>query len=215
MKKNFYYIVAFIFIFTGIFYLVNEYITILNTTDSVSAYYTHTISDLAVPYTVSTFSSLYVLFKTTFFVVGPIFFLCYIYLFKNRIEEKIKPACYVLAFLICVGVVMVGAFHTHGKYDILHILGTIITFSSANSLILLTGLYYTKKEDKIYRYFCLTLAFVGIFCGIAILLPIPQTIMPIFERCTIYPLIAFEIVSGFKLIFQYYRENVKYWIEIK
>ena len=214
MKKKFYYIMCLIFIVTGISYLVNEYITIINSTASISAYYTHTISDLAVPYKVSTFSSLYILLKTTFFVVGPIFFVCYNYLFQKRIE-KINKVCFLLSFLVCIGVIMVGAFYTNGKYHFFHILGTGITFASANTLILLTGLYYSNKEDKAFKYFCVILAFIGIICGTTLLLPVPFQIIPVVERFTIYPLIVFEIISGFKMIYVYNKENVKYWIEIK
>ncbi len=213
MKKNFYYIICLIFIITGICYLISEYVTIINTTDSVSAYYTHTISDLAVPYSVNSFSSLYILLKTTFFVVGPIFFICYNALFQKRIE-KVNIICFVLSFLVCVGVIFVGAFYTNGKYNILHIIGTVVCFASANTLILLTGLYYNNKEDKVYKNFCVILSFIGIICGTLLILRVPTKIMPVIERFTIYPLIVFEIISGFKLIHTHYKENIKYWIEI-
>ena len=213
MKKSFYYFVCFVFIFSGIFYLVNEYITVLNTADSISAYYTHTISDLAVPYKVSTFSNFYILLKTTFFIVGPVFFLCYNFLFQNKIE-KVNFLCFLLSFFVCVGVIMVGAFYTNGEHHTLHIIGTVITFASANILILLTGLYYNKKEDRKFKKFCVFLSFVGIFCGLALIFPIPKVVMPIVERFTIYPLIIFEIISGFKFI-QQRNDFSNYVIEIK
>ena len=214
MKKKFYYIVCLIFIISGIFYLVNEYITVINSTASISAYYTHPISDLAVPYTVNSFSSFYLLLKTTFLVAGPIFLLCYNYLFQNRIEKGNK-LCFFLSLLVCIGVVMVGAFYTKGKYNFFHILGTVVCFASANTIILLTGLYYSNKDAKFYKTFCIMLSCVGAICGILLITPIPQIIMPIIERFTIYPLVIFEIVSGFYLLQQNYKDNIKYWIEIR
>ena len=213
MRKNLFYFICFIFIITGICYLVNEYVTIIHTTESVSAYYTHTISDLAVPFSVSKFSNYYILLRTTFFIVGPIFFVCYNYLFYNRIN-KVNKLCFILSFLVCVGVIMVGTFYTNGQHHLYHLIGSGLTFASANALILLTGLYF-NNDFKIYKIFCVMLACVGIVCGVLLLLPISLTYMPIVERLTIYPLIIFEIVSGFYLIFLHHSENIKFWIEIK
>ncbi|MGN1227149.1 MAG: hypothetical protein ACI4TX_00735 [Christensenellales bacterium] len=193
-------IFAYIFLFGAIYYLFAEFVAIINSTSSLDAYILNTISSLSVPFEISNFSSQYKLMQSAFFINGPLFFICYNILFLNDLKSS-KTTCIILTTLLTIGIIMVGYFHTECEYSILHLIGTIFTFLFGNIVIIYTGVNY-KYATKNYKILCYLLGTIGIISALLIVLPTPNTLIPIFERLTIYPIITFEIYSSIMIIKQ-------------
>lgn len=192
MNKHKTKFVAIILILGGIYYLFAEFIAIINSLDSLKSYFSHTISDLGVPYQIYSFSRYFSLMKSAFLINGIVFFICYFYLIANQIKQK-KVLLTTLSFLASAGVILVGLFHCRCYLISLHFMGTGLTFLCGNLLVIFTGKY---SNNKSYKLFCYVLGIIGILSAITILFNVPFKFVPLLERLTIYPIIIFQITTG-------------------
>ena len=197
-NKNKNNLCSLLMIFGAIYYLLAEFISIANSLDSFKSYFTHTISDLGVPFNIYPFSQNAGLMKSAFLVNGIIFFICYFYLVANNLPSK-KSLLTTLSFLASVGVVLVGLFHCRSYLITLHFMGTFLTFLFGNILISLTG-KYCNNTLKPYKVLCNSLSLLGLISALLILFKAPFKFVPLLERLTIYPIIIFEIVTGILII---------------
>lgn len=204
MNKHKTKIVAIILILGGIYYLFAEFIVIINSLDSLKSYFSHTISDLGVPYEVYPFSKYFNLMKSAFLINGIIFFICYSCLITSQLKHK-KVLLTALSFLASAGVVLVGLFHCRCYLISLHFMGTGLTFLCGNLLVIFTGKY---SNNKIYKLFCYILGSIGLLSAIIILFNVPFKFVPLLERLTIYPIIIFQITTGIIFLKQPCNNNI-------
>ncbi len=200
MKKIISIICASLLILTSFYYLIAEFVCINNSVSNFSAYYKNTISDLCVPFNLTGFSSSYWIMVSAFLVLGPSVFICYNLLFMKHLK-RCKLLCFIFSFLLTIGLIMVGTFNCENQVK-LHFIGASLTFSSCNVLVLLTVLNSNIFVNKLKTI----LTFVAIFGIISSILTISfkQTaVFPIFERLTVYPVIAFSIFSGFLFLIKF------------
>ncbi len=182
------YIWASILLFGAVYYLVAELITIGLTSDQFASYYTHTISELSVPYSINQFSKSYLLMQSAFFVNGPIFSIGYYYLVRPHILKG-KQMATILSIIVGLGTIMVGLFHCEGSH-LLHMIATVITFVSGTMTLLWTSIYSTMFSPKIIRILCL----FSFLAMVLTLTPLQQPLLPILERMVIYPIVFFQFV---------------------
>ena len=197
---------AIILVFIGFYYLVAELITIVASKASVSAYLTHTISELGVPIgdsyysKKSDFSPLYKLMNSAFISTGIIFSISYTYLVFPRIEGIYKYICVLFAMMISIGVILVGLFHggTNKPY---HLIGTILVFASVGSFIVLSATTLNVLAD--YRVLLILLGVLSSFSAALFFIIKGENVSvwyPLLERLVIYPVIVFEILFGFQML---------------
>lgn len=206
MKKKIYYLLCILFIFSGLLFFISEFISILNVTDSIASYYSHNISDLLVPYSVSSYSPLYIYLRVIFYFLALSYFICFYSLFKVE-NNKINKAIKILSSSACVGLCVVASFYTNGKYQVLHVTGSIFVFVNANAIMIITALKNVITSNKTYKRYCIISTIFGSLCGLFLLTPEQFFLRPIMERLTIYPFIIFQITTGICLIYMEYKKD--------
>ena len=209
MKRKLFISFSTILSFSGLYYLISELIAIINCKDSYYAYFSHTISELALPKgqlwygKVSSFSSLAVVMNTALIINGIVFYICYCICLTRLLHKKARFFCLLLAFIVTLGSIFVGLFHGGALTRGIHDIGTIMVFAGGNILLLLTGIFFKPKKTTFYRIFCIILGVLGLASGGTILLTINTDyyrFVPVLERLAVYPIVFFEIFTGIYVV---------------
>ncbi len=205
MKKNLILCFSLLFILSGVYYLISEFVAIYYCSDSYSAYYAHTISELGVPIgslwygSKSTFSSMARVMNLALIINGIIFLFCYSILFVHYFRKPFYFLCLALALVVSVGSIFVGLFHGGNAIKGMHDIGTVMVFAGGNILLILTGIFSNLKH-RLYRILIIIFGLIGFLCGAYILVLTNQQFLPMLERLTVYPIVFFEIYTGIIMI---------------
>lgn len=205
MKKRIDMIFSTLFILSGLYYLISEFVTIYYCSDSYMAYYRHTISELGVPKgqlwygNVSTFSTMSNVMNLALIINGSLFFFCFLILFFSHLKKAPYILCSILTAIVSIGSIFVGLFHggnlTRGMHDV----GTVMVFAGGNILLLLIGIFF-KSKHRLYRLLTIFTGSLGLLSGCMIVFIMNNQYLPILERMAVYPIVFFEIYTGILLL---------------
>ena len=194
MKKFIYVFCSVLLILSSLYFLVAEFISVFNCGCFLPAYYKHTISDLCVPFSVTGFSSHYKVMVSAFLVMAPSSFICYNVLYLKQLKNC-KLLCFTFSLLLFAGLLIVGIFNCETQVA-LHYIGAFLTFSSCNTLVLLTVIN-CKLFNKTLKKFAYFISIFGVVSSI-LTISLKQTMLfPVFERLTVYPVMLFCLLSGY------------------
>lgn len=205
LKENGQQIGCYLFLISALFYLVIEAICVRSTSCGWQAYLTHTISELGVPFSVTSFSKYYFLMEIAFLVVGPCYMIGYHLLFRNILTKR-KELCLFLTYTLWIGVSMVGLFHCESKYLFFHFFGTVLCFTSGTILNILTVLYLDHCP-KFYKLTSILLGVIGIASATLMIIFPSSSFTPLIERMTILPVLIFEIMTALRYLTILHNKN--------
>ena len=189
-------IAGLIFIFGSLYYIIAEFVSALFFKDLlINAYLFHTISELGIPLSSS---PLFWLMNSAFIIIGLTLLFGNFYKFKDLILRN-KIIFYILTFITSVGVIIVALIHggnplTSGY----HTLGAVMAILGGNILLILIS----KSMDSfnVYQKITLILGILGIIIFWLMFFNMKSTIMPVFERISVYTLIVWSFITGVYLI---------------
>lgn len=191
-------------IFSAVFYLAAEAITIFACATPKNAYFAHTISDLGIPYASACeggdFSPLYALINCALICSGAAYVPCYCACF-NRFGSRIKRIiCHILATLTGLGVMTVGVFHGGNPAVFgIHGAGAAACFVCGNALTIFTGINYTGEGFAPFARAAKIIGGVGL-AGAALTFIISFSHLAKFagipERLAVYSIILWLFLSG-------------------
>ncbi len=190
---------ATLLIISSVSYVALELVSILSSKSSIRGYF-HTISELSTPLgekyrgIESNFSPLSQVFNSILIINGIVYFIGISYYIIKIIMPKLIPICLIMSTLTGIGTVLVGFFHSSTYPAFMHYVSTSIVFLFGNILPIVMS-FSDKRNTVIFRIIGISGLIAGLFCLI-----LPKQIIGIFERFTIYPIIAHEIVCGIYLI---------------
>lgn len=198
MKKT-HLIPSTLLIISSVSYVALEMISIISSKSSFKGYF-HTISELSTPIgekyrgIESNFSPLSYLFNSILIINGIVYFIGIGYYIIKMIKPKFIPLCLMMSTLTGIGTILVGFFHSSTNPVFIHYVSTALVFLFGNILPIVMS-FCTSKNTIIFKIIGISGLIAGFFCLI-----LPKNIIGIFERFTIYPIIAHEIVCGITLL---------------
>lgn len=194
MKKS--KIAGIVLIIGSLYYLLAEAISAIFFNDSlINTYIFHTISELGIP---NSNSPLSILMNSAFILVGLTLIFGNFYKFKDFIIKN-KTVFYIFTLITGLGVIIVGLIHggnplTSGY----HTLGAIMAILGGNILLVLSS--RSMDEFGTYQKITLGLGVLGIIVFWIMFFSMGSAIMPVYERLSVYTLIAWSLLTGVYLV---------------
>ena len=187
---------GFVFIFGSLYYLLAEAISAFSFNDLLAnTYIFHTISELGIP---NANSPLAFLMNSAFIIIG----LCVLFGNFYRLKDFIvrnKTLFYVLTLVTSIGVIIVALIHAGNPLtDGYHSLGAIMAILGGNILLILIS--KTMAEFETYQKTVFVLGIIGLFAFWIMFFNMGSIYMPVFERISVYTLIAWSFISGIYLL---------------
>ena len=185
-----------VFIFGSLYYLLAEAISAFSFNDLLAnTYIFHTISELGIPNANSPFAFL---MNSAFIIIG----LCVLFGNFYRLKDFIvrnKTLFYVLTLVTSIGVIIVALIHAGNPLtDGYHSLGAIMAILGGNILLILIS--KTMAEFETYQKTVFVLGIIGLFAFWIMFFNMGSIYMPVFERISVYTLIAWSFISGIYLL---------------
>ena len=185
-----------VFIFGSLYYLLAEAISAFSFNDLLAnTYIFHTISELGIP---NANSPLAFLMNSAFIIIG----LCVLFGNFYRLKDfivKNKTLFYVLTLVTSIGVIIVALIHAGNPLtDGYHSLGAIMAILGGNILLILIS--KTMAEFETYQKTVFVLGIIGLFAFWVMFFNMGSIYMPVFERISVYTLIAWSFISGIYLL---------------
>lgn len=185
-----------VFIFGSLYYLLAEAISAFSFNDLLAnTYIFHTISELGIP---NANSPLAFLMNSAFIIIG----LCVLFGNFYRLKDfivKNKTLFYVLTLVTSIGVIIVALIHAGNPLtDGYHSLGAIMAILGGNILLILIS--KTMAEFETYQKTVFVLGIIGLFAFWIMFFNMGSIYMPVFERISVYTLIAWSFISGIYLL---------------
>ncbi|MBO7695307.1 MAG: DUF998 domain-containing protein [Methanobrevibacter sp.] len=185
-----------VFIFGSLYYLLAEAISAFSFNDLLAnTYIFHTISELGIP---NANSPLAFLMNSAFIIIG----LCVLFGNFYRLKDfivKYKTLFYVLTLVTSIGVIIVALIHAGNPLtDGYHSLGAIMAILGGNILLILIS--KTMAEFETYQKTVFVLGIIGLFAFWIMFFNMGSIYMPVFERISVYTLIAWSFISGIYLL---------------
>ncbi|HFI0695020.1 TPA: DUF998 domain-containing protein [Streptococcus suis] len=148
------------------------------------------------------FSNWAIVMNLGFILTAIGFVLSYALLIFPKIRRKHSIVAMILLFIVTLfglGSLLVGLFQggVPGQ-DSLHGLGARLSFMMGNATLILTGVFLTGSKIT-YRSLSVLLGVCGFIAAGFLQMAISEnqvTVMAIYERLTVYPITAWQIVTG-------------------
>ena len=195
-------------IFSAVFYLAAETIAVAACTAPQTAYFTHTISELGIPWDCAEgggFSPRYALMNAALICSGATYIPCYCACFNYFDSEKKRVICRILATLTGLGVMTVGIFHGGNPAVFgIHGAGAAACFTCGNALAIYTGKYYKGVG---FATFSKAAKIIGILGLVGAVFTFVLSFSPLVkfagipERIAVYSIILWLCLSGIYTIF--------------
>ena len=199
-------VASYILIIASFYYIVAEAITAIYFNSTfLNAYLFHPISELGIP---NANSPLHMLMNSAFILIG----LALIFVNFSKLKDDIvknQTIFYILTLITGMGVIIVGLIHGgNPAVASYHGLGATMAMVGGNILLIVTS--KSMDEFKSYQKATLTLGIIGLVSFFVMLsLFTNPSLMPIFERLSVYPLILWSIMTGI-CMFKCGNENIPY-----
>lgn len=180
----------------SLYYVIAEAVCATFFNSSIfNTYIFHTISELGIP---NGNSPLSWLMNSAFILIGLALLFGYFYKFKDHIVKR-KVSCSVFTVITALGVIIVGLIHggntlTSGY----HTLGAVMAILGGNVLLVIIS--KSMAEFDGYQKATLTLGVFGLIVFWIMFFNIESVYMPVFERLSVYTLIAWSFLTGVYLI---------------
>lgn len=200
-----------LFIFSAVSYLITEFTVAAATNYPLGVVYREyfvsalgvypSIDNINLP---ANFSPLAWAMNILFIFIGITFVISNVFLFKPVFKNRnvmIKTIIFTLPFIFMIGLFMV-AFYPWGiskQSDSVHILGAKLALIGGNFLLFFIGLAICKKTFKKYKIYSVLIGIFGLCSAGATgytMVKDFKIAMVIFERLTIYPILFWQLVTG-------------------
>ena len=185
-----------VFIIGSIYYILAEAIsaTFFNAS-LLNTYVLHTISELGIP---DANSPLFWLMNSAFIVIGLTLIFGNFYGFKNYVVKN-RIIFYLLTLITAFGVIIVGLIHggnplTSGY----HTLGAVMAILGGNVLLVLISRFMDEFDR--YQLRTMILGIFGIVAFWIMFFSMQSSVMPVFERISVYTLIVWSFMTGVYLL---------------
>ena len=184
------------FVLGSLYYLIAEAISAAFFKASLlDTYFFHTISELGIP---NANSPLSLLMNSGFIIIGLTLIFGYFCKFKDYIIKN-KMVCSILTLVTAFGVIIVGLIHggnplTSGY----HTLGAVMAILGGNLLLMIVS--RSMDEFGNYQKTTLVLGAIGFIAFWILFFNMENVFMPVFERLSVYTLIAWSFLTGIYLI---------------
>lgn len=184
------------FVLGSLYYLIAEAISAAFFKASLlDTYFFHTISELGIP---NANSPLSLLMNSGFIIIGLTLIFGYFCKFKDYIIKN-KMVCSILTLVTAFGVIIVGLIHggnplTSGY----HTLGAVMAILGGNLLLMIVS--RSMDEFGNYQKITLVLGAIGFIAFWILFFNMENVFMPVFERLSVYTLIAWSFLTGIYLI---------------
>ncbi|WP_405290092.1 DUF998 domain-containing protein [Methanobrevibacter sp.] len=189
-------VAGYVFIIGSLYYIIAEAIsaTFFNAS-FFNTYVFHTISELGIP---NGNSPLFWLMNSAFILIGLTVIFGDFYKFKEYIIKN-KTIFYILTLVTGLGVIIVGLIHggnplTSGY----HTLGAVLAILGGNVLVVVIS--RSMAEFGNYQKITLALGIIGLLAFWIMFFNINNSYMPVYERLSVYTLIAWCFLTGVYLI---------------
>lgn len=189
-------VAGYVFIIGSLYYIIAEAIsaTFFNAS-FFNTYVFHTISELGIP---NGNSPLFWLMNSAFILIGLTVIFGDFYKFKEYIIKN-KTIFYILTLVTGLGVIIVGLIHggnplTSGY----HTLGAVMAILGGNVLVVVIS--RSMAEFGNYQKITLALGIIGLLAFWIMFFNIKNSYMPVYERLSVYTLIAWCFLTGVYLI---------------
>ena len=194
-------IAGIIFILGSLYYMIAEAISAFAFNDSLmDTYLFHTISELGIP---NVNSPLSFLMNSAFIIIGFSLLFGNFYKFKDLIIKN-KTVFYILTPITSIGVIIVALIHAGNPITAgYHSLGAVMAILGGNILLVIISRSMDKFET--YQKITLSLGIIGLIAFWIMFFNMESIYMPVFERLSVYTLIAWSFISGVYLL-----KNQKY-----
>ena len=184
------------FVLGSLYYLIAEAISAAFFKASLlDTYVLHTISELGIP---NANSPLSLLMNSGFIIIGLTLIFGYFCKFKDYVIKN-KMICSILTLVTAFGVIIVGLIHggnplTSGY----HTLGAVMAILGGNLLLMIVS--RSMDEFGNYQKITLVLGAIGFIAFWILFFNMENVFMPVFERLSVYTLIAWSFLTGIYLI---------------
>lgn len=189
-------VAGYVFIIGSLYYIIAEAIsaTFFNAS-FFNTYVFHAISELGIP---NGNSPLFWLMNSAFILIGLTVIFGDFYKFKEYIIKN-KTIFYILTLVTGLGVIIVGLIHggnplTSGY----HTLGAVMAILGGNVLVVVIS--RSMAEFGNYQKITLVLGIIGLLAFWIMFFNIRNSYMPVYERLSVYTLIAWCFLTGVYLI---------------
>ncbi|WP_405276208.1 DUF998 domain-containing protein [Methanobrevibacter sp.] len=189
-------VAGYVFIIGSLYYIIAEAIsaTFFNAS-FFNTYVFHAISELGIP---NGNSPLFWLMNSAFILIGLTVIFGDFYKFKEYIIKN-KTIFYILTLVTGLGVIIVGLIHggnplTSGY----HTLGAVMAILGGNVLVVVIS--RSMAEFGNYQKITLALGIIGLLAFWIMFFNIRNSYMPVYERLSVYTLIAWCFLTGVYLI---------------
>lgn len=184
------------FLVGSLYYMIAEAISAFAFNDTLfNTYAFHTISELGIP---NLNSPLSFLMNSAFIIMGLCLLFANFYKFKDFIIRN-KAIFYVLTPITSIGVIIVALIHGGNPLTMsYHALGAIMAILGGNVLLIVIS--RSMDEFEIYQKATLILGVIGFIAFWVMFFNMESIYMPIFERLSVYTLIAWSFISGIHLL---------------
>lgn len=193
MKRK---VAGIVFLFGSLYYVLAEAISATHFNASLfNTYIFHTISELGIP---NGNSPLFWLMNSAFIIIGLTVLFGNFYSFKDFIVKN-KRIFYSLTVITSVGVIIVAMIHggnplTSGY----HTMGAVMAILGGNVLLVLIS--RSMEEFESYQKVTLILGVIGLIVFWIMFFSMSNIYMPVFERLSVYTLIAWSFLTGVYLL---------------
>lgn len=185
-----------VFLLGSLYYIVAEAISATFFNDSLfDAYVFHTISELGIP---NASSPLFLLMNSAFILIGLALISGGFFGFRDFIVKN-RFAFYILTLITGLGVIIVGLIHGGNPLTLgYHALGAVMAILGGNVLLVLISV--SMDDFGIYQKATLALGVIGLAAFWIMFFNMESVYMPVFERLSVYTLIAWSLLTGLFLI---------------
>lgn len=185
-----------VFLIGSLYYIVAEAVCAAFFNSSfLNVYIFHTISELGIP---NGNSPLFWLMNSAFVLIGLALIFGNFYKFKEFIVKN-KLVFYIFTLITGLGVIIVGLIHggnplTSGY----HTSGAVMAILGGNVLLVLIS--RAMGEFERYQKVTFALGLFGIIMFWALFFNVESIYMPVYERLSVYTLIAWSFLTGVHLL---------------
>ena len=189
-------VVGIVFTFGILYYLIAELLCAISFNDTLyNTYIFHTISELGIP---NFNSPLFFLMNSAFILIGILLMIGNYSEFKNYIIKN-NLLFYIFTLITALGVIIVGLIHAGNPLTSgYHTLGAIMAIIGGNILLIIISKSMQRFEN--YQKFTLVLGIIGLLSFVIMFFNMRSIYMPVFERCSVYTLILWNLVTGLNML---------------
>lgn len=185
-----------VFLVGSLYYMVAEAISATFFNDSLfNTYIFHTISELGIP---NANSPLFWLMNSAFILIGLALIFGSFYGFKEFLVKK-RKIFYIFVVITGLGVIIVGLIHGGNPLTMgYHALGAVMAILGGNVMLVLISA--SMDDFGKYQKTTLTLGLIGLIAFWIMFFNMESVYMPVFERLSVYTLIAWSLLTGLFLV---------------